>query len=257
MQTEERKCRVCGCTHNNACHGGCYWVDVDLCSNCAVCEYCGFNEADLYKCEICGKITCEHCGESLNDGNTFHCNECLSKQTKYYCDDCKISKDRCPMEREYQYCYDCPEFEQATQIDKLMLRAHQNAVDKGWWDDPKTFGELISLIHSELSEALEEFRNNREINETYYSGKIEIQNRSATTVECVGTSVIKNGNIPMPGRSEVIHCGKPEGVPSELADAVIRIFDMCAAYEIDLVEAIEEKMKYNETRSHKHGGKKL
>lgn len=27
-------CRVCGCTHDNACRGGCYWVEPDLCSRC-------------------------------------------------------------------------------------------------------------------------------------------------------------------------------------------------------------------------------
>jgi hypothetical protein len=31
----ERRCRVCGCTQNNACPGGCYWVEWDLCSRCA------------------------------------------------------------------------------------------------------------------------------------------------------------------------------------------------------------------------------
>jgi len=29
-----RKCRVCGCTDDRACKGGCYWVAVDLCSKC-------------------------------------------------------------------------------------------------------------------------------------------------------------------------------------------------------------------------------
>lgn len=28
-------CRVCGCTDNHACPGGCYWVEPDLCSRCA------------------------------------------------------------------------------------------------------------------------------------------------------------------------------------------------------------------------------
>jgi hypothetical protein len=32
---EEQKCRVCGCTDNNACEGGCSWVEDDLCSRCA------------------------------------------------------------------------------------------------------------------------------------------------------------------------------------------------------------------------------
>jgi predicted RNA-binding Zn-ribbon protein involved in translation (DUF1610 family) len=32
---EEQRCRVCGCTWYNACEGGCYWVEDDLCSKCA------------------------------------------------------------------------------------------------------------------------------------------------------------------------------------------------------------------------------
>jgi len=31
---KEQKCRVCGCTQNRACPGGCYWVEPDLCSAC-------------------------------------------------------------------------------------------------------------------------------------------------------------------------------------------------------------------------------
>lgn len=31
---EEQKCRVCGCAWNNACEGGCFWVEEDLCSEC-------------------------------------------------------------------------------------------------------------------------------------------------------------------------------------------------------------------------------
>ncbi|MEA4895782.1 MAG: hypothetical protein VB064_11040 [Oscillospiraceae bacterium] len=31
----EPVCRVCGCTEDNACPGGCCWVEPDLCSTCA------------------------------------------------------------------------------------------------------------------------------------------------------------------------------------------------------------------------------
>lgn len=50
---------------------------------------------------------------------------------------------------------------------------------------------------------------------------------------------------------------KPEGVPSELADVVIRIADMCGLYGIDLEAAIIEKMAYNKSRPYRHGGKAL
>lgn len=33
---------------------------------------------------------------------------------------------------------------------------HQNAVAHGWWDEPRSFGDIVALCHSELSEALEE-----------------------------------------------------------------------------------------------------
>lgn len=46
--------------------------------------------------------------------------------------------------------------------------------------------------------------------------------------------------------------GKPEGVPSELADAVIRCFDMADYYGIDLEKAIIEKAESNKSRPYKH-----
>jgi hypothetical protein len=52
--TKSLKCRVCGCTNARACPGGCYWVQSDLCSACAVSPgrfeeqaLPGFGNADL------------------------------------------------------------------------------------------------------------------------------------------------------------------------------------------------------------------
>lgn len=46
---------------------------------------------------------------------------------------------------------------------------------------------------------------------------------------------------------------KPEGAAVELADAVIRIADLCGHLGIDLDAVIEEKMAYNADRPYKHG----
>ena len=39
----------------------------------------------------------------------------------------------------------------------------------------------------------------------------------------------------------------------EIADAVIRLFDLCGGYGINLADEIEKKMAVNEKRPYKHG----
>jgi NTP pyrophosphatase (non-canonical NTP hydrolase) len=45
-------------------------------------------------------------------------------------------------------------------IKSLIKFCHKIARQKGWWDKPRSDGEVIALMHSELSEALEAMRNN-------------------------------------------------------------------------------------------------
>ena len=50
--------------------------------------------------------------------------------------------------------------------------------------------------------------------------------------------------------------GKPEGIPIELADVIIRILDYCGYAGIDIEAAIRQKHEYNKSRPYRHGGKK-
>ena len=62
------------------------------------------------------------------------------------------------------------------EIKDIVQKAHDNAVKHGFWDPPLPFGTAIALIHSELSEALEEERAGNRIRPgdpvpmIYYSG---------------------------------------------------------------------------------------
>ncbi|MEC0242005.1 hypothetical protein P4H66_19565 [Paenibacillus dokdonensis] len=122
-------------------------------------------------------------------------------------------------------------------INELVQAAHENAKSKGWWDEERSFGDIIALIHSEASEALEDYREGYNLGEVYYEGK-------------------ENGNV-LRSYTKKPGCEKPCGIPSELADIVIRVFDACGRYGIDLEQAINEKMAYNATRPTRHGGKVL
>lgn len=118
-------------------------------------------------------------------------------------------------------------------LNKFMKEVHQNAVEHGWWEDERSFGEIIALCHSELSEALEEHRNGYDPTEIYYS--------------CGHLKALK----------PTVACTKPEGIPIELADCIIRILDYCGKENIDIEAALKIKHEYNKSRPYRHGGKAL
>lgn len=110
---------------------------------------------------------------------------------------------------------------------ELVKEIHQNAVDHGWWDEERGLPEIVALIHSELSEALEEFRNGKP--KFYYEMEEE------ATLYADGMPV------------EKYERKKPEGIVVELADCVIRILDYCGRRNIDIAGVLEARRAGNDT----------
>ena len=138
--------------------------------------------------------------------------------------------------------------EERLAIKSVAEQTYATAKEKGWWPKareettPEEISNKLMLTVSELAEALEELRNDQP--HIYYSLEHE-----------------DNGvKFRMPLRpDEEVRCppAKPEGFGIELADAVIRIFDLAEHMGIDMGEMLMIKMHFNKTRPFRHGGKVL
>jgi NTP pyrophosphatase (non-canonical NTP hydrolase) len=96
-----------------------------------------------------------------------------------------------------------------------------NNCEKKGWNENVQMGNVITNCHAELSEAWEEYRTGKDIHVVYF-----------------------NEGGP-----------KPEGFGIEIADEFIRLLHLCAYYKLDIDQLIDTKMRYNETRSYRHGNK--
>lgn len=97
---------------------------------------------------------------------------------------------------------------------------------KGFWDKERNVGEMLMLVTSELGEAMEAHRKGRFADWT---------------------------NVKQEG------FGFEEGIKDtfedEIADAIIRLLDMCGGLSIDIERHINHKLMYNRSRPHLHGKK--
>lgn len=127
----------------------------------------------------------------------------------------------------------------------LIKKAHATAKEKGFWDGgERNKPELLMLIVSELSEALEALRKD------HYAKPLSVVSLSHD-LELAKTDEEFELNIPEWKQKFEDHI--KSSFEDEIADVAIRLFDLCGGMGIDLEKHIELKMKYNSLRGYKHG----
>lgn len=120
-------------------------------------------------------------------------------------------------------------------MNKLRDEIYKNSKEKGFWDKERNIGESLMLIVTELSEALEIHRAHGGI-------------RTLTEGQKISLERMHHEEFP-----ETFAIMVKDSFQDEMADAIIRILDLCGGTDIDIDWHIKMKMKYNATRSRLHG----
>lgn len=120
----------------------------------------------------------------------------------------------------------------------LANTIHSGNVKRGFYDDPKEVGTVLMLIVTELAEAMESYRSNNSIP----ADRMETLEWDSKEDEPFTTEDINQFKLVVKDTFE-----------DEIADTIIRLFDLCGWMNIDIHKHIMLKLKYNDTRPYKHG----
>jgi NTP pyrophosphatase (non-canonical NTP hydrolase) len=128
-----------------------------------------------------------------------------------------------------------------TQLNVLRDLAHSNSKKKGFYEREFNIGEKLMLITSELGEALEADRKGRYAELAPFHAKVE-------SMEEVYNPAVRDDAY-----KRFFEQHMKDTVEDEIADALIRIMDLCGALNIDIDKHVKYKMEYNALRAKLHG----
>lgn len=141
-------------------------------------------------------------------------------------------------------CKECNDGTLSVALGQLATEILEYCQRQGFEPDPtRTFGEEMSLLNEEVSEAFKAWRK----------WGFKDMTHALPLVHLKDCNVHKDMRGPCSGDCRP----KPEGVASEFADIFIRLLHYSKIHDIDLMAETRRKMEYNKTRPYRHGGLKL
>ena len=94
---------------------------------------------------------------------------------------------------------------------QLQRAAHEHSLERGFWEEGRSYGDSLALVHLEVSEAHEAYRS-----------------------DGLATWQTERDESGLERRVPSNLLGKPEGLVFELADVLVRLADVCEYYAVDL-----------------------
>lgn len=115
-------------------------------------------------------------------------------------------------------------------LNTFMMDVHQNAVSHGWWENQRSVGTIRSLMHCEISEAVESYRKNEPdlYHKCAHGGSCEYQRVDMGEFDCTNCTPSMR---------------KPEGAAVELMDFVIRALDYLSHINEPLPQSMDTAQK--------------
>lgn len=136
------------------------------------------------------------------------------------------------------------------ELNRLAKAIYEQNKAKGFWPEnpnDRNVGELLMLIVSEAAEALEASRDGK------YTSPLAVAQLEMIESQMELFPDMKDyyGQIWVDFFKQDVK----NSFEDEIADTIIRLFDLCGAKGIDIEWHIAKKLRYNKTRPHKHGRK--
>jgi len=133
-------------------------------------------------------------------------------------------------------------------LNQLSRKFHLFQIRMGFTDS--NISQRLMLIVSEVSEAFEAFRKDRRAFKEFKLGNVLGEEKTLL-------SDLKTFNTGKDYWMMLFEKHVKDSLEDEMADVIIRALGFCGENNIDIEKHIELKMKYNEMRGFKYGGKKF
>ena len=159
----------------------------------------------------------------------------------------------------------------------MAKEIHRTACEKGWWDSDRNNGEMIALMHSELTEMIDAYEAGEmddhlpdtlgykaeaadvviRVLDTCYNRGWDCWSKALDVIKSDGWSPDRSVSEGHRMLSQALEALRHKKDPSKHFTSVITYMAMAVGSSYALIQVMRKKMDYNKNRERMHGGKQF